>query len=57
MLRQRSFADYFKLNIELDEVLAFFGYSYRIQRCELPRKSLPDAAVEESPSRGLSTVA
>lgn len=31
-----TFSDYFKLNIETDEVLTYFGFSFKSERCELP---------------------
>lgn len=32
-----TFADYFKLNAEIEDVLAYFGYSYSKANLELPR--------------------
>lgn len=32
-----TFADYFKLNAEVDEVLAYFGVSFEARHCDLPR--------------------
>ncbi len=32
-----TFADYFKLNLEIGDILAVFGYSYRLESCVLPR--------------------
>ncbi len=42
-----TFADYFKLNAEVEDILASFGYSYRVTTCELPRKKLPEGRLEE----------
>ncbi len=33
-----TFADYFKLNAEIEDILATFGYSYRMESSQLPRK-------------------
>jgi hypothetical protein len=32
-----TFADYFKLSYEVDEVLAYFGYDFKRVHCQLPR--------------------
>ncbi len=32
-----TFADYFKLNADVDELLAELGYSFRVENCELSR--------------------
>ncbi len=37
-----TFADYFKLNADIAEILGAFDYSYRIEACELPRERLDD---------------
>ncbi len=36
-----AFADYFKLNATTEDVVATFGYAYRIESCELPKKRPP----------------
>ncbi len=33
-----TFADYFKLNVDITEILAAFGFEYQIAPCELPSK-------------------
>lgn len=35
-----TFSDYFKLNSEPDEVLAYFGYEYEAKSLELPQSDL-----------------
>jgi len=32
-----TFADYFRLNPDIEELLAYFGYSLEITKCQLPR--------------------
>src|SRR5262249_41471118 len=44
-----TFTDYFRLDAEVDEVLAYFGYSFEAKRCGLPLTSrtldrVPDLA-------------
>lgn len=38
-----SFADFFKLNMDVDQVIAWFGYSFNVTKLSLPRtrQSLP----------------
>ncbi len=35
-----TFADYFRLNADIEDILAELGYSYRIESSELPKKEL-----------------
>lgn len=42
-----TFADYFKLNVNIEDILAFHGYSFRIESCRLPRKELVDSRLDE----------
>lgn len=35
-----TFADYFKLNVDITDLLAAFGCTYHIEACKLPRKTL-----------------
>ncbi len=35
-----TFADYFKLNAYIEDILASFGYSYRSESCKLPHKEI-----------------
>ncbi len=37
-----TFADYFKLNADTEEVLACFGYSYLLADCRLPHSDALD---------------
>jgi hypothetical protein len=37
-----TFADYFKINAYTEDVLDSFGYSYRCESCELPRKAIDE---------------
>ena len=38
-----NFADYFKLNLDLVDILTCFEYSFRVESCKLPQKQLdPD---------------
>jgi hypothetical protein len=36
-----TFADYFKINLDTDEVVAYFGYGYTSAAVELPRSDAP----------------
>ena len=36
-----TFTDYFKLNIDTDEVVAYFGYTFRSTTIDLPRTTQP----------------
>lgn len=36
-----TFADYFKLNAEIEDIVAHFGYEFHARNCELPHSSLP----------------
>ncbi len=42
-----TFADYFKLNADIEDVLALFGYSFRVESCDLPRKELENGHLGE----------
>ena len=42
-----TFADYFKLNAEVEDILAAFGYSFRVESCQLPRKALRNGHLDE----------
>ncbi len=35
-----TFADYFKLNADVEDILAGFGYGFRVENCDLPHKEL-----------------
>jgi hypothetical protein len=36
-----TFADYFKLNVDVDDMLAYFAYTFQAKNCTLPRTTLP----------------
>ncbi len=36
-----TFADYFKLNADVDEIVPYFGFSYEAKPCDLPVTSRP----------------
>ena len=36
-----TFADYFRLNVDVDDVLAYFAYTFQAKNCVLPRTTLP----------------
>jgi hypothetical protein len=36
-----TFADYFKLNVDVEDMLAYFSYTFQAKNCTLPRTSLP----------------
>ncbi|MCP4657764.1 MAG: hypothetical protein GY856_20340 [bacterium] len=40
-----TFADYFKLNAYIEDILDCFGYSYRRTKCELPRHEIAEERV------------
>lgn len=42
-----TFADYFKLNPDIDDLLAYFGYSFEQSRYSLPHATVNPEAVEE----------
>jgi hypothetical protein len=42
-----TFGDYFKLNMDIEDVLAHFGYSYRMESCQLPRKALDNGRLSD----------
>src|SRR4051794_37838657 len=52
-----TFADYFRLNATVDDVLAYFGYTFETRVCQLPstKRDLPrlqelrDRIVESAP--------
>ena len=46
-----TFADYFKLNAETEEVLAYFGYSFAPQKLALPRAEAPAERLAELRTR------
>ncbi len=35
-----TFTDYFKLNVDIEDILAEFGYSFNVESCKLPRAPL-----------------
>ncbi len=35
-----TFADYFKLDAYIEDILSSFGYSYGVESCELPRREI-----------------
>ncbi len=35
--RSYSFRDYFEMNVPIDELLAYFGYTRQVQACSLPK--------------------
>jgi hypothetical protein len=41
-----SFADYYKLMVDVEEVVGYFGYAFQAQLCILPRSSPPLVGVE-----------
>ncbi len=42
-----TFADYFKLNVDVEDVLADFQYSFRMKSCALPKQPQPEVSVED----------
>ena len=42
-----TFVDYFELNVDVADILAAFGCSYRVEACDLPRKSLENGRVRD----------
>ncbi len=46
-----TFADYFKLNIEPDEILSYFGYEYQAAAMDLPQAGRVLSGIEELRSR------
>jgi hypothetical protein len=46
-----TFADYFKLNVDVDEVLPYFGYSFEARVVDLPATTRQLTGVEELKTR------
>lgn len=46
-----TFADYFKLNAEPDDILSYFGYGYRVQPLTLPLSKRPLERLESLKQR------
>ncbi len=46
-----TFADYFQLNAETEDVLAELGFSFRLENCELPRKEVDQNVLAELKQR------
>jgi hypothetical protein len=46
-----TFADYFWLNVDVEDVLAYFAYTFRAQQCVLPRTTLPLERLAELKAR------
>ncbi|MCP4664699.1 MAG: hypothetical protein GY856_55670 [bacterium] len=42
-----TFADYFKLDAEIEEVLEEFGFTFRLETCELPRQEVDQDLVDD----------
>ncbi len=42
-----TFADYFELNVPIEDVLAEFEVSFRLLRCDLPRREVDQGLVDE----------
>lgn len=40
-----TFADYFKLDAETEEILAEFGFTFRLESCQLPRREIDKEVV------------
>ena len=54
-----TFADYFKLNVKIQDVLAWHGHTYRMESCKLPRKPFGNGRlpqVRRTMERGLPHV-
>jgi hypothetical protein len=48
-----TFSDYFKLNADVEEILAYFGYLFQIQTCPLPQTTL-DPTIASNLSSSIS---
>lgn len=46
-----TFSDFFKLDAEREEILAYFGYSYQVQDCTLPQAELKADSLSELKER------
>jgi hypothetical protein len=42
-----TFADYFKLDASIEEILEEFDFTFRLESCELPRDEVAQASVED----------
>ena len=51
-----TFADYFKLNAYIEDILDSFGYSYSFESCELPRKEVNQEHLAELRARLLAVL-
>jgi hypothetical protein len=46
-----TFTDYFRLNIDVEDLMAYFGYSYRAQSYTLPGVEIPEERLNDLKSR------
>ncbi len=42
-----TFADYFELNVAIEDILDELGFSFRLESCELPRREIDPKLVDE----------
>ena len=46
-----TFADYFKLNAEIEDILAYFDYTFQAQKLSLPRAAIDAVRIEDLRTR------
>lgn len=46
-----TFSDYFKLNADVEDILAYFGYSFQVKTCVLPQASLESEYLSDVKNR------
>lgn len=46
-----TFTDYFKLNIDVEDLMAYFGYTYQAQSYSLPGVDIPEERLSDLKSR------
>lgn len=46
-----TFSDYFKLNAEIEDVLAYFDYTFQAQKLSLPRAEVDDLRIDDLRTR------
>ena len=49
--KPRSFSDYYRINADIEDVVAHFGYGFDVKRCNLPRETVPQGLVDTLQAR------
>ena len=53
VLREKplSFSDYYRINADIEDIVAHFGYGFDVKKCVLPRQIVPQDLVETLQAR------